>query len=437
MKLREHQERGVSDLRHAFASHKRVCYVAPTGSGKTRLAAEIIRLATARGRRTVFFAPRIELIDQTAATLRRCGVENVRVIQAENDNGGDGVIVASIPTMTTGRWLSKLPDADLVIWDECHGIRARTHNTLADRYFGAHQLGLTATPARGDGQSLRSAFDAIVVGPTIGELVALGLLVPCRVFAPPAIMKPREIAMEPVDAFERHCAGRRTIVFAQQVEHAAKLAEQFRARGHRAEFVSGEMTGRSDVIARYAAGEFDVLINVAILIQGWDDPPTSAAIFARKFTHPGPYLQACGRILRPHSGKTDAVAVDLCGSALVHGTPDVDREYTLDGKTNMQADRLAIRQCSACGGVSTGRDACPYCSAEFPTATRALPTSADIGVDELPRTKPTSWPMRAKKHGLCAGCGRQILPGTWIVYSKLRRLAVHTGCSGEWARRAA
>ncbi len=438
--LRPHQERDLGNVRKAFSQgFRRVVYISATGSGKTVCAAHVVLGAVAKGLRVGVFARRIELLSQTERTLRSCGIEHVEVIQAERGCASVApgcVIVASVPTLTTERWLVNLPDLDLIIWDECHGVKARTNEALFNRYPNAWHLGLTATPSRGDGSPL-DMFQTIVVGATVAELQAIGLLVPCRIYAPPAIMSPRELAMEPVDAYLRYAAGRQCVVFAGTVKHAEKLAAEYRARGLRADHVSGDMSDRPEVIARYAAGELDVLVNCAILIEGWDHPPTSAAIFARRFTHPGPYLQACGRILRPTPGKADAIVVDLCGSALVHGTPDVEREYSLTGKAISKADRLAIRQCAACGGVSTGKPSCPYCSSAFPIAMRGIPQAGDIGVEEVPKTKPTSWPMRAKKVSLCAQCGRQILPGVWIVYSATKRLAIHSGCSGEWSRKVA
>jgi DNA repair protein RadD len=42
----------------------------PTGAGKTRLAAEIIRGALAKGKRVAFVVPALSLIDQTVAFAR-------------------------------------------------------------------------------------------------------------------------------------------------------------------------------------------------------------------------------------------------------------------------------------------------------------------------------------------------------------------------------
>lgn len=439
MILRDYQERSVRDVRAKFAAgFHRPCLVMPTGSGKTPTAAEIARLALTRGNSVLFGAGRIELLDQVVRKLADAGIKDVRVIQGERGetNGVESPItVASVPTLASPRWRGCLPSAQLAIVDEAHHIKARTWLEVFGGY--PNLLALTATPERSDGSPLGDVLDSLVVGVTVAELQKRGFLVPCRIFAPPAIMSPRELAMEPVDAYTRHCAGTRCVVFAVTVKHAEKLAAEFRARGIGAEHVSGDMANRPDVIARHAAGEFPVLVNVALVVEGYDDPALTSAIFAKRFTHAGGYLQAIGRLLRPHGDKSHAIVVDLCGSALVHGTPDVEREYSLSGKAISKADRLAIRQCAACGGVSTGRSECPYCSAAFPIAMRGIPTAGDIGVDELPKTKPTSWPMRAKKRGLCAQCGRTVEPGTWIVYSSVRRLAVHTGCSGDWARKVA
>jgi hypothetical protein len=93
-----------------------------------------------------------------------------------------------------------------------------------------------------------------------------------------------------------------------------------------------------------------------------------------------------GRVVRPcpEHGKRDAVLVDLCGSVLVHGTLDMEREYSLDGRGVGTADRLAIRQCAACGAVfEAGPRACSTCGAAVTEKPRQAPRSARTGVEEV------------------------------------------------------
>ena len=58
---------------------------APTGFGKTVLAAKIINDARAKGKRVMFVAPAIGLVDQTIAALYANGIEDVGVIQAMHE----------------------------------------------------------------------------------------------------------------------------------------------------------------------------------------------------------------------------------------------------------------------------------------------------------------------------------------------------------------
>jgi superfamily II DNA or RNA helicase len=63
--LPPYQERDLAAIRAAFAGGgQRVCYQAPTGSGKTLLFATIVAGATARGNRTVIPGHRDEIVQQ-------------------------------------------------------------------------------------------------------------------------------------------------------------------------------------------------------------------------------------------------------------------------------------------------------------------------------------------------------------------------------------
>jgi DNA repair protein RadD len=439
MKLRPHQERGLADLSACYAAGKRapIC-VAPTGAGKTVLAAEAIRRTIERGNRALFLVPRIELLNQATATLQRSGLTSIRTIQAQNDIGDPDapVVVASIPTLTTPRWLDAPVPAEFVVVDEAHHGPARTHQQLLNVYSRSKLLALTATPQRGDGRALQDLFDAIVPCSSVKELTDLGVLVPCTIYAPPRIMDSRELAMDPVDAYARYTPGEKTLVFCATVQHAKQTCEEFISRGISSRWISGDSRDREEIISSFSRREFDVLVNVNVCVEGFDDPPIESAIFAKRFTHVGGYLQAIGRTLRSSPGKLKSKIVDLCGSALVHGTPDAVREYSLEGK-GITSKREPIRQCQECGAVfvSASAQACPYCEFKLPALTRAQMKALGIKLEEVSAdTKPkTSWPMRSRQYGKCAGCQKPIIPGAWILYSKVERKALHMSCATQAA----
>ena len=73
--LREYQIIGMRMMREAIAKGARsVLLVAPTGSGKTTWAADMIRSCREKGGRSMFLAPRRELVHQSSGRLRAAGI---------------------------------------------------------------------------------------------------------------------------------------------------------------------------------------------------------------------------------------------------------------------------------------------------------------------------------------------------------------------------
>jgi DNA repair protein RadD len=388
LRLREYQQRAIDSLRALYSQGKRapVCN-SPTGSGKTIIGAEIVRLTAIRGGRVLFNAHREELIEQTARKLAAAGITNIRTIRAAQDLGGSQapVTVASVQTLT--RWANdRMPSADLVVFDECHHVVAKTWKKIADAYQKSFLLGLTATMQRADGSPLGDVFDSFVTVATVRELTELGHLVPCRVWAPPQILETGELAVSPVDAYLQHGQGERAICFCVTKDHAAQIVKEFNDRGITAAVVHGQLskTMRAQILAWFREGQIRVVCNVHVLTEGFDDPAASVGILCRKPEHVGTYLQMAGRILRPSPGKTHATLIDLCGSSLVHGTPDMERKFSLDGKGIGKTDREQIRQCPHCGSVFLYADiedgCCPECGCELPKSVRREPRVTGVGL---------------------------------------------------------
>jgi DNA repair protein RadD len=426
--LRTHQTRSLDLTRAEYlAGRRRVCLVMPTGAGKTVVAAEAIRSSVARGNRVLFLVHRQELLAQSVAKLEQAGVTDLRIIQAGSDLGNPRamVAVASIPTLT--RWTERQPEAQLVIIDECHHVVAKTWRNLADHYASSLVLGLSATPERSDGKSLGDIFDGLVVGATVRELIDLGHLVPCRVFAPPQTMEAKYVAQSPLTAYTKYTPGERAVIFCITVEHAQRVADEMNGGGVPCAVVHGEMgkDARRTALADLEAGRIRAVASIGVLTEGWDSPAVAACILARKPQHAGLYLQMVGRVLRPSPGKTHATLIDLCGSVHDHGPPDLDREYSLDGKGIRRTDdREAIRQCLTCGGVfRAGPECCPLCGVELPRRTIALPTALGVelvDIGSLPRLapRPVTLSITAKFPGTCRGCRGRISPGQQVYWIK-------------------
>lgn len=444
MQLRPYQLSAIDKLRLSYQRGKRApLLVAPTGAGKTVIAAYIIQSAAALNNRSLFVAPRRELIAQTVRKLAEAGIWDVRVIQAANDTGRPDapVIVGSIQTLTMPRWLGKLPAADLVIADEAHHMAADKWSRLATAYHMARWLGLTATPERADGKALGDIFDDLIVAASVRELIDLGNLVPCHFFAPPRELETAQVALDPVEAYSKHGAGRLAVVFCVTIEHAETTAQAFASAGVPAAVVTGNSPAaeRAAMLERWARGEIRVVANCGVLTEGFDLPALSVCILARRFGHAGLFLQCIGRALRPAPDKTHATVVDLCGSVHKHGPPDIDRTYSLDGKAISGVSRDIIRQCPACGAVfgATGSLMCPICGATLPRRAAELPHNTGVGVVDIATLPPQpgrNWTLSitAKFAGRCRSCLGAISPGEQIYWAKGTQ-PKHVDCRREVA----
>ena len=349
--LRPYQQAAIESIRdHIRRGKKAPLCVAPTGAGKTVIESEIVRLHLGQKEhnKVLFVAHRRELIGQAASTLLKFGLNSIgEIVPGAPFRANARVQVASTQTL---RAREMFPQASLVIFDEAHHYSADDYSVLALGYPDSIRLGFTATPVRSDGRGMAPAFDSLVVVSTIRELVSQGHLVPCKVIAPEIPLKRPALACKPVEAYQQHAQGRKTVVFAEFVKDAQMFAEQFRSAGIPAVVVTGEMNQdeRRAALARHARG--DVLINCMVLTEGWDSPETSCCILARGCGSVGTYLQIVGRILRPSPQKRDAILIDLPGRAFhTHGSPDEDREYSLTGKGIRRKTGEEAKFCAVCG----------------------------------------------------------------------------------------
>lgn len=348
--LRDYQQCAIDGVRRAMTlGGKRVVLVIPTGGGKTRIGSAIVERAIHRGSKVVWLAHRTELIEQTAKSLHEHGLP-VGVIAASSAWPIDASAPVQVCSVQTLLARGARPPADLLVWDECHHASesAPSWAALLAAYPDVRTLGLTATPERGDGSGLAPLFDRLVVGVTVRDLTLQGHLVPCEVSRPGKLLKPGELADEPLDAYRRDAPGQQGFLFAKSVEEAQKYAEQFTAAGVRAVCIHAGTRAEDRTVALelFRQGVIRLLCNVYIFTEGTDLPMAQVCILARGASTAGIYLQMVGRVLRPHRSKTKATLIDLRGVSHVHLMPEDERAFSLEGKGIQSGGELA--KCKVC-----------------------------------------------------------------------------------------
>lgn len=388
--LRPYQE-GVltelTDLLRSTAAAKALV-VAPTGSGKTIIGAELIRQAA--GAKVLFLAHRRELIRQAQSKLAEAGIKpGIMLADVDPDEMAD-VQVASVQTLWRRR--ATLPPADLVIVDEAHRSRARTYQSLLARYPRAAVVGLTATPCRTDGRGLGNIFDTMVSCPQVAELIDQGHLVRTKVYAPStpdlhgvhvrmgdykedelaAAVDTPKLVGDIISHWHRLAEHRKTVVFATSVDHAVHIKNEFVKSGVRAAHIDGgtPKPERDGILERLSLGELELVTNCMVLTEGWDQPDVSCLVLARPTKSFGLYRQMVGRGLRPVRGKEFCLVLDHAGTTYQHGfveepvywSLDVDHKARSVAHVNRQAHPdQRLTDCTSCGAVREAGKPCPVC----------------------------------------------------------------------------
>jgi superfamily II DNA or RNA helicase len=364
-----HQQKIIDEARARIrGGFLRLLVQLATGGGKTRLAIWIACsfLGRAGARRVLWIAPSRELAFQAHRALVEAGIEAGLIVAGEvNPAPAAAVQVALIHTLLA--WELR-PVADLVVVDEAHRILAGEWRKVIDFYSRTIVIGLTATPERSDGVPMGDVFETLIVGPPIRDLVAAGHLVPCDVLAPTTHLEDGVLG-DAVGHYRKHGEGRQAFAFGLNVEHARALAEEFNVAGIPAACIDGDMPDeeRDGAIERFRRGALHVLTNVRCLTEGVDVPEASVCILASGCSSPSSYLQKIGRVRRAAPGKSRALVLDLKGSVHVHGLPDDDRIYSLQGRAIRDVEKLPVLvQCRRCGACYRARPTCIRCGARLP-----------------------------------------------------------------------
>jgi superfamily II DNA or RNA helicase len=384
IELRNYQHDGISRLFASMRSgNKRVILQASTGAGKTRLAARIIEMAVAKNKRVLFCVHRKELVNQTSQTLDAFDIDHGVIMASNPRKNNHSVQVASIQTLTR----RDKPGADLVIIDEAHLSCSASYKAIVEHYDNAAFIGLTATPTRLDGKGLGEIYSDIVQVVPMAQLISEGHLVKPRVFAPftpdlkgvkkskgdydasetAKLMDRKEITADIVKHWIEAANDRKTIVFASSVQHSKNIVAEFLAANISAKHLDATTPAniRDQTLQDWRDGQFTVLSNMGLFIEGLDVPAAACCILARPTKSLTIYLQAVGRVMRPHESKTDCVILDCAGLTYEHGFVDDAREWSLDGKVKKPKDDTpAVHICESCFAAYSKAqypNECPEC----------------------------------------------------------------------------
>lgn len=400
MQLRLYQDKLKVRARKALRKSDSVCVVLPTGGGKTVIFSAMAKAAVERNKTVWIGVHREELLEQTCKALKFFGIPH-GIIAPGIPESACLVQVAMIQTLS--RRLSRWTPPDVLIIDECHHAPSKTYQGIINWLpKGSKSLGFTATPERLDGKGLAFQYKVLVVGPQIKNLIDQGWLVPPVVYAPPVDFDPKtlhtkygdyireeiaamldtpKITGDVVAHYKKFAMGTAAVAFCINVAHAEHVAKQFTDSGIPAVAVFGALdkAERRSRIEAFRQGRIKILTSADLISEGFDLPRIETAILLRPTKSLSLYLQQVGRALRPdpENGKIQAIILDHVQNWKLHGLPDMERDWSLEGRTKRTRAKeeddeaeIVVTTCGDCFRVYEGKK-CPYCGWEEEKKVRA------------------------------------------------------------------
>lgn len=406
IKLRDYQDKLISDIRYSLPKNKRIIAQATTGAGKTVVFAHIAKMAMQKNSNILIVCHRTEVVTQNAKECENVGVKTTIISPKTKKTPTTKCSSAMAQTLLRRtekkEWAEYLKTIDILIIDEAHDCSS---NFLFEHIKPeCFVIGFTATPVRyGNQRQLGYDYNDIVTGPSTQLLIDKGFLCKCRLFSLDAPKmddveydygrgdyslsqmaqkfksKPRYVGT--VDNWERIAKGTKTIVFCCSSEQTIEITKEFNARGYNARYLlSGnfdedeEYSGeRQKTLEDFADNKFDILVNLGILTAGFNQKDIKTCVLCYSTTSITKYLQSIGRASRPHPSKNgEFLLLDMGANFERLGRYEDDRKWYLFHNTGKGGGPAPVKECptdkKGCGRLLPIQvQDCPFCGYHFPT----------------------------------------------------------------------
>lgn len=335
--LRPYQKECIETLNENFKTEKYQLIQLPTGSGKTVIFWEYI---TKYAKSALILVPSITLAEQVMNVSQHfidkskisCKYGKKRHIKNFKDY--------HVTTFHSFKSFIKQNEKiqkkfDIVVIDECHRSKSTVFEKQLNKFSNYERcFGVTATPYRLDERNLMEIFSCISFKKSLNEMIEEGYLcdligkrietkiklssnVKSNDFSSTFLSKNLCNAERNniiVDSYSRNCTDRKTIIFCIDISHCEKLKSIFLEKGYLAESIHQKKShsDRKRILSDFKEGKINILLNVQMLTEGFDEPSIQAVIIARPTMSKALYTQMVGRGTRIYPGKKNCLIIDIC-----------------------------------------------------------------------------------------------------------------------------
>ena len=360
--LRDYQIKNKIEILERWKTQRGVMLQMPTGTGKTRLFASLIRNIVDYGSKNkiaykiLVLVHRTELIDQIDEELGiKYHLAHGIIQSRERERKNYPIQIASVQTLS--RRLSSWTDKafDFIIVDEAHHITANSYQKIVNAFPNAKLLGVTATPYRLSGLGFTETFQSLITSPSVLEFINKGYLSKYQYYSIPRysllqkqidkikkfsqgdyaeseierICNNEQIRAQVVDTYLEHANGKKGIVYTINQEHNRNLCAAFREKGIKTVAIDSNTDRdiRDGYIEDFKNNKIDIICNVNIFSEGFDCPDIEVVILARPTLSLSMFLQQVGRGLRKSENIDSVIIIDLVGLYNKFGFPSSNRPW--------------------------------------------------------------------------------------------------------------
>jgi superfamily II DNA or RNA helicase len=343
MRLRPYQECARDQLISDLDDTGRALLVLATGMGKTVVCGEVIthHLSRFPDEQVLVVAHTKELVDQLERALWRHLSKTVKTRMLTGENRPDDLDGVTCATLASALYVVQRGyRPGLVIVDEAHHVGEDGQYAELLHNVGGRQMGVTATPWRGDEYDITHRFGSASYVLGIEEGMRKGYLsqVDYRLYVDnldwnvvrsasrhsyslaelnSKLFLPQrdEAIREELAAVWGSVVRPRALVFCRTVEHAERMADVLRrnARWSSALAVHAGLPKRERLsrLLAFRSGDIPILTSVDILNEGVDIPDVNIICFARVTHSRRIFVQQLGRGLRLRDGKDCVTVLDF------------------------------------------------------------------------------------------------------------------------------
>jgi superfamily II DNA or RNA helicase len=343
VRLRPYQERAKDRLIYDLDDTGRALLILATGLGKTVVSGEVIldHLARFPNDQVLVVAHTKDLVDQLERALWRHLPKAVKTRILTGEERPDDLDGVTCATLASALYVVRRGyQPGLVVVDEAHHVGENGQYAELLQASDARQMGVTATPWRGDDYDITNRFgpasyrvgieagmrkgylsqvdyrlyvdniDWSIVRSVSRHSYSLGEL-NSKLFIP----QRDEAIRDELATVWGSVVRPRALVFCRTVEHAERMADILsrNARWSSALAVHAELHKRERLsrLLAFRSGNVPILTSVDILNEGVDVPDVNIICFARVTHSRRIFVQQLGRGLRLREGKDYVTVLDF------------------------------------------------------------------------------------------------------------------------------